>query len=183
MEPIISKMPVHVALCALGFWMLKGYGFRRTQAVDVRGSWEEGTKVKSCLWTGLGLCQEDLPPLPTQCTLGCQQQTGGPGAVWTGLFPLQSLLSSNLKIVRIYFIKEGGISLFPIKIRAFLIFFKFPSKSTLLLSFFFFLILFWLCRSFSVVAMRSFSLIAMCGLLTVVASLVQSMGSRACRLQ
>ena len=125
MEPIISKMPVHVALCALGFWMLKGYGFRRTQAVDVRGSWEEGTKVKSCLWTGLGLCQEDLPPLPTQCTLGCQQQTGGPGAVWTGLFPLQSLLSSNLKIVRIYFIKEGGISLFPIKIRAFLIFFKF----------------------------------------------------------
>ena len=167
MEPIISKMPEHVALCALGFWLLKGYGFRKTQAVDVRGSWEEGTKVKSCLWTGLGLCQEDLPLLPTQCTLGCQQQTGGPGAVWTGLFPLQSLLSSNLKSVRIYFIKEGGISLFPIKIRAF-----------------FFLILFWLCRSFSVVAMsRSFSLVAVSGLLTVVASLVQSMGSRACRLQ
>ena len=87
--------------------------------------------------------------------------------MWTGLFPLQRLLSSNLKSVRIYFIKEGGISLFPIKIRAF-----------------FFLILFWLCRSFSVVAMsRSFSLVAVSGLLTVVASLVQSMGSRACRLQ
>lgn len=139
---------------------LKGYGFKGTQAVDVRGSWEEGTKVKSCLWTGLpGLCQR--PPTPPDTVYPWVSAADRwSWAVWTGLFPSSVFSVLTLKVSGFISLRKVEISLFPIKIRA----------------------LFWnfiLAVQELFCSCREQELLAGCGvwLLTVVASLVQSMGS------